>query len=924
MKITTNAYNAFRLALIIALGISSAACSTRLSDRRPIDTRTSDWSRDGQDSSALTPGFPSQAAPNTTPPERPDNSFFRPGSGELIAGQPQSIAQASNEGGDIKLNFENANLLEVVKVVLGDMLNVSYVVDPRVQGAVTMQTSNPLPRSALIPTLELLLRMNEAALVSDGPVYKILPLANAATGIRAPQLGDSSLPLPRGYSVRIVPVKYVSATEMAQILEPFVAAGTNLLRVDTQRNVIILAGSGEEMARLLETIRMFDVDRMKGMSVAMFTPDFVDAKTLGEELTQLLADAENGLMAGLVRFVTIDRLNGLMVVTPRPEYLSQVRTWVDRLDRDSGSAGRRLFIYRVQNGKATELAEVLNQLFESDQQAQTPPATLAPGLQPATAKSSTPPTQDAAAPQPPLALPAAGAGEGFAISNTSEVRIIADETNNALMILASAQEYRQILNAMKQLDVTPMQVLIDVTIAEVTLADDLRYGVEWFFRNAVTIGGARKTDGVGLLNLGNNLDQLAGFSYAIQTGSTVKFILNMLAQESNVSIISSPTLLVLNNQEASIQVGAEIPVTTQQQQPLEGTTNTTTNVLNSVEYRDTGILLNVKPRVNAGGLVIMEVDQESSQSPDADAGDNTPRIQTRKIKSTVAVQSGDTIMLGGLIQETRDQSESGIPGLHKTPILGALFGRKADNQDRTELLVLITPRAILDRNTALRVTEQFRRKLNSLIPVESAISPDQQPGQDGFTTGSGDASPRPEQPTRSGADGSASAETMPVAATPATAAVKPSGICERFGPFESTEARARVRSLLGDNIDTREQEAVAREAESYHVRIPPQPSTEVANNMVDRLRKAGMNDLLIYDVGPLKNAISIGVYKDRTAAELLLGKARSLDIPAEIQTLARSNEPRYWLITRRDETTMIPLSVKSSYETVDCSMMSLR
>lgn len=929
--VISKAYNAFRLSAIIVLSVTSASCGTRLADNRLIDTRAPAWSRDGElDASraaSVTPS-PSGQAPesSTAPPDRPDNSFYLPGSGELVA-TPGSIAQASVEDGDIKLNFENANLLEVVKVVLGDMLNVSYVVDPRVQGAVTMQTSKPLPRSALIPTLELLLRMNEAALVSDGSVYKVLPMAIAATGVRAPQLGDSSLPLPRGYSVRVVPIKYVAANEMAQILEPFVAGGTNLLRVDSQRNVIILAGSGEEMERLLETIRMFDIDRMKGMSVALFTPNFVDAKTLGEELTELLAEPENGLMAGLVRFVTIDRLNGLMVVTPRPEYLAQVRTWVNRLDRETGYAGNRLFIYRVQNGKATELAELLNQLFEGEKK-ETPAPELGPGLRAATAQSSTPETEQDTASAKPSQPPGLNAGEGLGgltLSEDTQVRVIADETNNALMIFANAQEYRQILNAMQQLDITPMQVLIDVTIAEVTLTDDLRYGVEWFFNNKVTVRGAKKTEGVGLLDLaGAGIGSIVpGFSYAIQTGNTTKFVINMLAQESNVSIISSPTLLVLNNQDASIQVGAEIPVTTQLQQPIENTTTTTTNVLNSVEYRDTGILLNVKPRVNAGGLVIMEVEQESSQSPDADAGDNTPRIQTRKIKSTVAVQSGDTIMLGGLIQETRDQGESGIPGLHKTPFLGALFGNKADNQDRTELLVLITPRAILDRNSALRVTEQFRRKLNSLIPVESAISDDSPSSDDGFTTGSIDSSPEKLQPAAT-RETSPGAVMAPSDTQPETTIAKSLGICERFGPFITTTDRNRVRSLLGEEIEVIEQETVEREAESFHVRVPPQPSAEAVNKIVDSLREAGMNDLLIYDVGPLKNAISIGVFKDRTGAELVLGKARALKVPAEIQTLARSNDPRYWLITRRSPENAIPLSVKSNYETVNCSMMKSR
>ena len=656
--------------------------------------------------------------PATPPLERPDNSFYKPGTGKFTASPIADAKVQSN--GDIKLNFQDANVLEVIKVVLNDMLKVTYVVDPRVQGTVSMQTSKALHRDDLIPTLELLLRMNEAALITDDGIYKVVPLATALTGVRAPQLGDSTLPLPSGYSVRVVPLKYVSAEEMALILQPFTTGSNQLVRVDTQRNLLVLAASGTDMDRLLETIHVFDVDRMKGMSVAMFTPDFVDAKTLADELEKLLADPQAGLMAGLVRFIVVERLNGLMVVTPRAEYLAQVRDWVKRLDRDSGNAGRRLFIYRVQNGKATELAEMLSSLFDPDKTEQPPGGEVAPGMEPVTLGEVEAPQPDGSRAQPPSPQPARvtkvadASGAGLTLDADSDVRIIADEPNNALLFLASATEYRQILTALQQLDVTPMQVLIEVTIAEVTLTDNLQYGVEWYFNNYVS--SSPDLTGVGSLDLGASGigAVIPGFSYAFQgSDGNARAVLNMLAEESNLSIVSSPTLLVLNNQEASIQVGEEVPVATQQQQT---TIDPDANIINSIEYRDTGVLLTVKPRINSGGLVIMEVDQETSTAPDV-IDDVTPRIQTRKISSTVAVNSGDTIILGGLIQNNHNRSASGIPVLHKMPLIGNLFGTDEDNQDRKELLVLITPRAISNRDSALQVTEDFRRKMNSLVPL---------------------------------------------------------------------------------------------------------------------------------------------------------------------------------------------------------------
>jgi general secretion pathway protein D len=525
--------------------------------------------------------------------------------------------------------------------------------------------------------------------------------------------------------VRVLPLQHIAAHEMAQILEPFTSGGKQVLRVDQQRNLLILAASGDAMGRLLETVRIFDVDQMAGMSVALFTPEFVDAKTLGEELDKLLADKERGLLKGMVRFEVIERLNGLMVITPRPEQLAQVRRWVQRLDRDSSGAGQRLFIYRVQNGKAVELANVLNQLFQPESEA-TPPAQLAPGLQMAELQSPTPAAAEAAdtpaatPPPAPVVGGTVGGGDGLSFSPEAKVKVIADEPNNALVILAGSSEYRQILAALKQLDAVPLQVLIEVTIAEVSLTNNLEYGVEWFFRNGLPDGlSGRGTLELGLADFGaagiaGGSAGALGFSYAVLSGTDVVGLLNLLDKESNISILSSPSLLVLNNQEARIQVGDEISIKTAEQSSV--TTGTDVALTSTFERRETGVMLNVKPRVNPGGLVIMDVEQEVSNVPQADVGSDNPRIQQRKIKSSVAVQSGDSVLLGGLIKDNRDNSEAGIPVLHRMPLLGPLFGTTAVNSDRSELLVVITPRYIEDRNAAIRVTDEFRSKLNTLLP----------------------------------------------------------------------------------------------------------------------------------------------------------------------------------------------------------------
>ncbi len=656
-------------------------------------------------------------------PEAPQDGadLYRPGSGVFV--REVKAPEGQPGAGEITLNFENTNLLEVVKVILADLLGRNYVVDSAVQGAVTLQTSEPLPRESLIPTLEMLLRMNGAALVERGGLYHVVPRESAMRGLASPQLGNTAAPLPGGYSVRVVPLRYVSASEMQKILEPFVTAG-NIVRVDTQRNLLILAGTGQEMETLRETISVFDVDWIAGMSVALFTPDFVDAKTLASDLEKVFGDQSKGPLANLVKLAVIERLNALLVITPRREYLSKVSEWVVRLDRDRGGAGRRLFIYHVQNGKAADLAGVLQQVFEERAaEKAVPPPELAPGLEPAEISTQAPPvisreTESAitgAAPAQPAAEPlrrtTTGAREGLALSEGGKIRIIADEVNNALLIMATAAEYAQVREALDRLDIVPLQVLIEATIAEVSLTDDLSQGLEWFFKNKI---GSRTGQGQLDLNVvPAGLNALVpGFSYTITSGGDVRAVLNLLASESKLKVISSPSLMVLNNQTATIEVGDQVPITTQQQQ----STSTEANIINSIEYRDTGVLLTVTPRVNAGGLVTMEISQEVSDVDPNPVDPLTPTIQQRKINSTVAIQSGETVVLGGLIKENDSFTSSGIPVLSRIPVLGFLFGQTADDRSRTELVVLITPRAVQGAAEAREITQEFRDKMESLKP----------------------------------------------------------------------------------------------------------------------------------------------------------------------------------------------------------------
>lgn len=626
------------------------------------------------------------------------------GTGVLVKPAPTAMPPGAPQGEDIVLNFDGADIREVVQTILVDILKENYIIDPKVGGTVNIHTSRALNRGDLLPTLETVLRMNGAALVKEsGGLYRILPAANAAKGLLTPQLGDISKPLPSGFSVQLVPLKFVGVREMAKILEPF-APEAGAIRVDELRNMLILAGGEKELRHLMETIDIFDVDWMSGMSFGLFTLHSVDVKTLYSEIEKVLGDKSQSPLSGVVRLVPIERLNALLVVTPQPKYLEQARLWIERLDHMGGSGGgTRLFVYPVQNGKAENLAALLGNIFSKQgATGKTAPApSLAPGLKPAEITSNA-----SGSTQPPPSL-SGTAGDTQFSSDDGSLRVIADKDNNALIILTTSDQYERIESALKKLDVTPRQVLIEVTIAEVTLTGDLKYGVEWYFSNGSRQGGQLDTGGSGIAAL------VPGFSYTWKdsTGS-IKAVLNALAADSRLNIISSPHLMVMDNQTAKIQVGDRVPAGASQ-------TVVGTNVVSSIQYLDTGVQLSVTPRINAGGLVAMDIMQEvSNATATKTSAIDSPTISKRSVHSIVAVQSGETMVLGGMITDNKSFSSGGLPVLSQIPVLGALFGSQSVTDNRTELLVMITPRVVGNAQQSREVTEEIRDRMKGLKKMD--------------------------------------------------------------------------------------------------------------------------------------------------------------------------------------------------------------
>ncbi len=611
---------------------------------------------------------------------------------EVVEGDGQVVnagrrGATGYKGGEVVLDFADAELRDVVRTVLGDILKVPYAVDPQVQGKVTLRTTTPLRKGDVVASLETALKANGAVIVLADNVYNVVPAAEAQKrldGFDMPGAGRGRGP---GFGIEIVPLNHIAAAEMQKLLEPIAPAG-GVASIDAQRNLLFLAGTSQERAAMVDTVRLFDVDYLKGMSYALVRPDHVEAQALAQELTRVF-QGTGASSASLLRFVPLSRINTLLVVAPRAAQLRAVEKWVDRLDVPPRGPGRGVYYYRLQHAKASDVARSLAAVYGSVVQL---------GADDATPDGDSV-LEQAGAP-PPLSPPVPAAS-----GSSASFQIAVDQANNALVIRARGNEYAGLERFLKEVDVAPDQVLIEVTIAEVTLNDTLKYGVEWYFKN---------TDDQ-VYSLGRALKPAAtvpGFNFTY-TIPDVEVALSALGSITDVQVVSAPKLLTLNNRPAFLQFGDQVPVITQTATGVRDAADPT--IVNSVQFRDTGIVLRVTPRISKGGTVFVDVNQEvSSAIQTTTSGIDSPTIQQRRISSTVAVQDGDSIALGGMIRQSDTRSNSGVPFLKDVPIVGNLFSSTSNQGARTELLIFLRPRIVPNAAAARDMTEQLKQGLRHL------------------------------------------------------------------------------------------------------------------------------------------------------------------------------------------------------------------
>ncbi len=704
------------------------------------------------DSGEAPPRVSGEVIPEGADPEPRPRIVY---SDRTSSGRLNDAAGPASKSGDMTVNFTDTDIREVVRVILGDLLKVTYTIDPAVKGTATLQTAQPVDRDVLLQLLESLLAQNNAQVVRRGAIYNVVPVASGVLNLQPGGAGSNA-----AESSEIVMLRYASAADLAKMLEPYVAPGSKIA-VGPAKNSLLINGTAPLRRSLVALIKSFDVDILAGQSYAIFPVKSAEPEKVADEVQHYVQAGGGSETNGPVHVMALDRINAVLVVAQEPAYLERVGRFIEQVDAVGDSTERRLHVYYVQNVTAVGLASLLQKAFAPQTAGGNGNAnnvgSLAPNAEAAVVSApGSGSTQNQTQGQSSSTTLSSGGSSGIATSPAGStgtagssggmsqssnqsaqkgsaatpeepetpvpakgIRFIADKKNNALLIFATPSEYNMIAATLRKIDILPLQVLVEATIMEVTLNDNLEYGTQYFFKK----GASSLT----LTNAATNAiaPVFPGFAYAFSS-SNAQVAISALQQVTKVKVVSDPQLLVLNNESARLLVGALVPIVTQSAVSVD---TVGAPVVNSVAYQETGVILEVTPRVNSGGLVTLDISQEVSDVVQTSTSTiDSPTINERRIKSSIVVQDGETIGLGGLITNSVTTGNAGIPWLTNIPVLGALFGTRNNQSARTELLVLLTPRVLEDQRTARALTDDLRGKLGGLSALPDARDPIEPPG----------------------------------------------------------------------------------------------------------------------------------------------------------------------------------------------------
>lgn len=707
--------------LVLCLMLGSIHCAGEKSQLKegpsgsPIQKETS------QPPSGMTvsPPRPVDAPPaalaEAPKPEKPAQPPIQPPRADLPtppSPSPPVKPPEAPRGPGVVFNFDNADLYEVIRV-MAEILKISYIVDPRVRGVVNIHTVGQIPSEDVFPIFQSILKLNGATAIKKGNVYEIVPFGDAKKSYVPPSATRdlAKLAAEERYTTQIILLKFIPVAEVSKIIKPFLSDGADIIE-HPPHNILIINDLASNVRKSLDIIGLFDVDLFADMKVRIYPVLNADVTEIAKEMERIFASFEVSTKSGRgvgITFTPIARINSLLVISSIPNIFEKVEAWLRELDKTPAEGTKlSVFVYYVQNGKAKDIADVLKQIFVSPKEKK--PEFKEKVVTPEPTPRGVRPTTTAPAPAAPPKEEAAAVPEG-------EINIVVDETNNALVIRAFQRDYRAIVETIRKLDIYPKQVLIEVLLAEVTLDDTTQFGIEWSrFLSSPTPNAQEVV--VGARPPADPFSQALtaiGIRYSIvELGGRISAAIHAAATRGRLRVISSPHILASNNKEAKIQIGSSQPILTS---TYTTTATASTNVVEgTIEYKDIGIILTVTPRISDGGLVSMEISVEDSTVDTTALGTlpSVPVFGKRTAKTVLSISEGQSIVIGGLIQDSKNVTRSGIPLLSRIPLLGALFGSQQYVTGKTELILLMTPHIITDQLQSETVTREFREKVEGI------------------------------------------------------------------------------------------------------------------------------------------------------------------------------------------------------------------
>ena len=608
-----------------------------------------------------------------------------------LAAAAKSQAPSSTQAGTSVsfTNFRDARLFDVLEI-LARRLEINYVVDPAVRdGTVTVNTYGQVYESDLFPLFETILKMNGAAAVNVGNVYRIVPLDQIPRMPISPLTEGAELPEDERLVLNAIRLRHASATEVADILEPFLGPGARYSVLESA-NTLLMLDNSRNMRRAMELVEMFDAPELAAHKMRIFDIENSLATTLAAEIREVFGTLSPSGRRHEVHFLPLSRIGALLAVSASEEAIADAETWVRRLDRASTVGGRRNFIYRAQYGEAQNLAATISQLYSPASTAATG-SPLGNAGEPVGGNPYGDPAQDPRA-------------------TLSSIRIVPDPVNNLVIVQATQQEWDAIRGTLLDLDTPPRQVLIDAKIYEVSLSGALSSGVSAYLRNRSQPRSDAKLTG------GFDISGVTNLSIGMLVGSTreLALFLQGSATEGRTRVISAPTLIATDNIPAEIVVGQTVPTLSSQAVAGGAFSQGSSLFTNTISNVQTGVRLAVTARVNASGIVTLQILQEVSTPTGITGPIQSPTIDRRNVSTQVTVNDGDTVAIGGIIQETRTYDSARVPVLGRIPVLGRAFGGTRESTSKTELIVLLEPHVIYDQNQISSATQELRGRMKSL------------------------------------------------------------------------------------------------------------------------------------------------------------------------------------------------------------------